>query len=100
MAQQKFTVMLIPDGDGYQVIVPHYSECTTWGKTPQEALDNAKEAMEMILEHYAEECNQGPVPYNVHASHVVIGEIEAEVPDTLMSELIEAQAKSSADVSA
>ena len=92
MAIQKFTVMLIPDEDGYQAIFPYYSGAITWGQTP-------KEALELILEAEAED-GLGPVPYNVHASHVVIGEIEAEVPDTLMSELIEAQARSSADVSA
>ena len=99
MAIQKFTVMLIPDEDGYQAIFPYYSGAITWGQTPKEALENAKEALELILEAEAED-GLGPVPYNVHASHVVIGEIEAEVPDTLMSELIEAQAKPSADVSA
>jgi predicted RNase H-like HicB family nuclease len=83
MIRQKFTVVLIPDEDGYQVIVPHYSGCTTWGKTPEEAFANAKEAMELLLELEAEQ-NGAPVPYNVHASHVVVGEIDVEVPDSLI----------------
>ena len=61
MAHQKFTVFLIPDEDGYQVVVPHYPECTTWGKSPKDALKSAKEAMELLLEVAAE--NGGdPVP--------------------------------------
>ena len=50
MAIQKFTVMLIPDEDGYQAIFPYYSGAITWGQTPKEALENAKEALELILE--------------------------------------------------
>lgn len=49
----------------------------------EEAFDHAKEAMEGILE--AETKDHGdPVPPYVHASHVVVGEIEVEVPDSLI----------------
>ena len=41
MAKQKFTVILMPDGDGYQVIVPHYPDVISWGQTPEEAFEMA-----------------------------------------------------------
>ena len=85
MPRLKFTVVLIPDDDGYQVVVPHYSECTTWGKTPTEAFANAKEALELILERYAEKRPNDTVPHNVQAVHVVVGDVEIEVPEILIS---------------
>ena len=85
MARIKFTVVLIPDDDGYQIVVPHYSECTTWGKTPTEAFANAKEALELILERYAEKRPDDTVPLNVQAAHVVVGEVDIEVPEILIS---------------
>ena len=84
MAHQKFTVFLIPDEDGYQVIVPHYPNCTTWGKTPEEAFRMAKEAMEMILESEAKSSGDA-VPENAHTPHVIVGTIDVKAPEILMS---------------
>ena len=92
MAHQKFTVFLIPDEDGYQVVVPHYPECTTWGQTPQEAFANAKEAMELILE-VDEEDEGDTIPPNVHAGHVIVGDVDVEVPAVLLGELEKASAE-------
>lgn len=86
MPKLKFTVVLIPDDDGYQVVVPHYSECTTWGKTPTEAFANAKEAMELILEGYAEKRPNDTVPFNVQAPHIVVGDVDIEVPEILIAD--------------
>ncbi len=83
MVKQKFTVFLLPDDDGYQVVFPHYPNCTTCGDTVEEALKNAKEAIELVLEVEAEQ-GADPVPPNAHVSHVVVGEIEAEVPESLI----------------
>ena len=84
MGHQKFTVFLIPDEDGYQAVIPHYPECATWGKSPDDALENAKEAMELLLEVVAE--NGGdPVPTGVYAPHVVVGEVTVEVPKALIA---------------
>ena len=94
MAQKKFTIILIPDEDGYQAIVPHYSGCNTWGKTPEKAFANAKEALELILEVEAEQ-EGALVPPNAHASHVVVGDIEVEVPDSLIEHSGKASIKSS-----
>jgi len=83
MVKRKFTVFLLPDDDGYQVVFPHYPNCTTCGDTVEEALMMAKEAIELVLEIEAEQ-GADPVPPNAHVSHVVVGEIEAEVPDSLI----------------
>ncbi|MDP7102814.1 MAG: type II toxin-antitoxin system HicB family antitoxin [SAR202 cluster bacterium] len=85
MVSQRFTVILIPDTDGYQVIVPHYPECTTLGETPEAAFSNAKEALELILE--AEAAHRTPFPPNVRASHVVVGDIELELLGHMLSEV-------------
>ncbi len=60
MSNQKFTIFLIPDTDGYQAIIPHYPEAITFGNTPEEAFANAKEALTLVLED-----EQGPVPPNI-----------------------------------
>ena len=85
MVKRKFTVVLLPDEDAYQVIIPHYPDCITFGGSVEEALGNAKEALELHLEGQAE-LGADPVPPNAHVAHVVIGEVEAEVPDSLVEE--------------
>ena len=83
MVKRKFTVFLLPDEDSYQVVFPHYPNCTTCGETVEEAFKNAKEAIELVLEVEAEQ-GADPIPPNAHVSHVVVGEIEAEVPESLI----------------
>ena len=83
MAKQQFTVILLPDEDGYQVVFPHYPDCITSGAIVAEALDNAREAIELHLEGLAE-LGADPVAPNVHVDHVVVADIEAEIPDTLV----------------
>ena len=84
----KFTVILFPDGEGYQVIIPDYPEAISWGETPQEAFAMAKESLELTLELHAESHQEQVLP-GTRAAHVVIGEIEAEVPDVLLKEVRE-----------
>ena len=83
MPLKKFTVILLPDEDAYQVVFPHYPNCITQGESIEEALANAKEAIELLLEWEAEQ-GADPVPANAHVSHVVLREIEAEVPESLI----------------
>ena len=54
MPAKKFTVILLPDDESYQVVFPHYPGCITFGETVEEALSNAKEAIELHLEGEAE----------------------------------------------
>lgn len=83
MAQRKFTVILLPDEGKYHVVFPDYPGCITQGATVEEALCMAKEAMELYLEAEAEHGGD-PVPENVHVPHVVVGEVDVEVPDSLI----------------
>lgn len=47
----KYTVILIPEADGgYSVEVPALSGCYTQGETKEDAISNAKEAIELYLE--------------------------------------------------
>ena len=85
---QKFTVILFPDEDGYTVIVPYYPEVTTWGKTPEEAFEMAQECLELVLEVHAETHRDQVLP-GMDASHVVVGTIDAEVPDVLLDDVRE-----------
>ena len=86
MATHSFTTILMPDGDGYQVIVPHYPEVTTWGKTPAEAFEMARECLELVLEEYAA-THREQVLRESDAGHVVVGSVEVDVPDALMEEV-------------
>ena len=86
MAMLKFTTVLIPDEEGYQAIVPHYPEVTTWGKTPGEAFEMAKECLELILEEHAETHREQVLP-GVQAPHIVVGAIEVEVPEALLKDI-------------
>ena len=83
MPLQKFTVFLMPQEDGYQVIVPHYPNCTTEGDTVKEALVNAKDAMEGLLFVEAKYGGDKVEPY-VYAPHVVVAEVDEEVPESLL----------------
>ena len=83
MPSRKFTVILLPDDDSYQVVFPHYPGCITFGETVEEALGNAKEAIELHLRGEAE-IGADPVPANAYVRHVVVGEVEAEVPESLL----------------
>ena len=82
MPLQKFTIFLMPQEGGYQVIVPHYPNCTTEGDAVEEALANAKDVMEGLL--YVESKHGGDkVESYVFAPHVVVADIDVEVPESL-----------------
>ncbi len=83
MPLMKFSVLLLPDDNSYQVVFPQYPNCITCGDTVEEALSNAKEAIELLLQTEAE-IGADPVPHNAHVDHVVVGQIEAEVPESLI----------------
>ncbi|MHB8177187.1 MAG: type II toxin-antitoxin system HicB family antitoxin [Vulcanimicrobiaceae bacterium] len=49
MAELKYTVILEPDQDAFQVIVPALPEIATFGASVEEALTMAHEAIELAL---------------------------------------------------
>ncbi len=85
MPIRKFTIFLIPTEEGvYQAISPFYPGCITDGDTPEEALEHAREAMEGILRAEAKSKDPWPVPPYVHPSHAIVGEVDVEVPESLI----------------
>ena len=85
MSKHKFTAILLPqDEGGYQVFFPYYPGCITDGDTVEEALANGKDALEGILRAEAREPEPDPVPPYVLASHVVVSEVDIEVPENLV----------------
>ena len=53
----KYTVVLVfsPDDGVYLVSVPAFPEVHTYGETEEQAVANAKEAIELAVEMYQEE---------------------------------------------
>jgi predicted RNase H-like HicB family nuclease len=80
MSKKNVPVILLPEeGGGYSVFVPLFPSCTTQGETAEEALKNAKEALELLLEEPTEddlECLD-----ILDISHIVVGHVEVEAPN-------------------
>lgn len=56
MAERRFTIHLLPEPEGgYTVLVPALPPVVTYGETYEEALANAREAIEAVLEVYRED---------------------------------------------
>jgi predicted RNase H-like HicB family nuclease len=51
MADLRYTVVIEPDDGAYSVIVPAFPEISTFGETPEQALDMAREAIRLSLEY-------------------------------------------------
>lgn len=84
MSIRKFTVILLPQDDGgYQVFFPYYPNCTTDGDSVEEALANGKDALEGLLITESKHGGDEVEPY-VLASHVVVAEVDIEVPASLL----------------
>ena len=79
MDKRKVTVVLFPGTDGgYVAFMPLFPSCTTEGETVEDTLKNAKESLELALEEPSDtdlECLE-----HSHAEHIVVGEVEVEVP--------------------
>ena len=74
---RRYTVLLQPDLDegGYTVTVPALPGCITEGDTLDEALDNARDAIESFLA-YLEEKGQ-PIPEETAPPELVSVEVPA-----------------------
>ena len=66
----KYTVILDPGEDGYiDVNVPALPGCITQGKTREEALKNAREAIELYIEVLKED--NEPIPEDVDVEVII-----------------------------
>ena len=86
MSTRKFTVILLPqDEGGYQVFFPYYPNCTTDGDSVEEAMANGKDALEGLL--ITESKHGGDIVETyVLDSHVVVAEVDMEVPTSLLAQ--------------
>ena len=50
MAEIAYAVILEPDDGVYSVIVPALPEAHTWGETPEQAMEMAREVIELCLD--------------------------------------------------
>jgi antitoxin HicB len=60
MADLAYSVILEPDDGAYSVIVPALPEVHTFGETPEEAMNAAREAIELSLEYRRERGEEIP----------------------------------------
>lgn len=80
MARKTVPVILLPEAEGgYSVFIPLFPSCTTQGETAEEALNNAREALDLLLEDPGEDDLEAFDILGV--SHVVVGQVEVEVPE-------------------
>jgi len=71
--ERRFTIHLIPEPEGgYTVSVPALPEVVTWGETYEEAMANAKEAIEAVLEFYRDEGWEIPNDVETRIAHLTI----------------------------
>lgn len=75
----RYTVLLDPDpdGEGYTVTVPMLRGCVTQGRTIDEALDRAKEAIEGFIETLAKGGEAVPIEEPPLIALTVEGAVEA-----------------------
>jgi len=65
--ERRFTIHLIPEpGGGFTVRVPALPPVVTYGETHEEALFNAREAIEAVLEVYLEDGIEIPQDVETH----------------------------------
>lgn len=70
--KHRFAIDVIPeeDGKGYYVIVPTLPGCFSQGKTIEDALDNAQEAIALHIRSLKKQGD--PVPTEENTLHTVI----------------------------
>ncbi len=78
---RRYTVLLIPEPEdgGYTVRVPALPECITQGDTVEEALEMAKDLIQLYLEYLAAQGE--PIPEEVERPQ--LAQVEVEVPGLL-----------------
>lgn len=65
--ERRFTIHLIPEPEGgFTVRVPALPPVVTYGETQEEALFNAREAIEAVLEVYLEDGIEIPEDVETH----------------------------------
>lgn len=55
------------DDEAFVVSLPEFGDAKTHGATYKEAVQNAEEVLELLIQTYQQQGNQLPVPQVVHA---------------------------------
>lgn len=72
-AMRQFTVNLHPQPEGgYTVLVPALPEVVTEGDTREEAMANAREAIELVLDFYRKDGWEIPEDVKTEIGHLTI----------------------------
>ena len=81
---KRVRVLLFPSDDGrYVAVMPFLRGCTTQGDSPEEALANARESIELMLEDATDDDLES---LDLSWSpHVVVGEVEVTMPKRTVS---------------
>lgn len=80
----RYEIDIVPnEHGGYYARVPDFPTLFTGGKTPEEAMRNALEAIELMIEEYQE--RQQPVPAPLAAFS---GQFNVRLPKSLHRELV------------
>ena len=67
---REYTIVVTREDDAYIVDVPALPGCHTYGATPDEALANAREAIEAYLEDLRE--SGEPIPEDVQTAKIAV----------------------------
>ena len=75
MSKRRYTVVLDPwpEGEGYTVTVPALTGCVTQGRTREEALERAREAIQCHIEGLEED--NLPIPEDQIGPTLATGEV-------------------------
>lgn len=68
----KYNIVLTKNGKGYTVTVPALPGCISEGRTVEETMVHAKEAIELYLEVLAEDGQKAPPDINIISSVVEV----------------------------
>jgi antitoxin HicB len=78
-----YPATLTPDGNGYLVRFPDIPEALTQGRTRDEALDMATDALRTAMDFYVEDGRPVPMP-----SRVKRGQVGVELPPSIAAKVL------------
>lgn len=78
-----YPATLTPDGSGYLVRFPDIPEALTQGRTRDEALDMATDALRTAMDFYVEDGRPVPMP-----SRVKRGQVGVELPPSIAAKVL------------
>jgi antitoxin HicB len=78
-----YPATLTPDGSGYLVRFPDIPEALTQGRTRDEALDMATDALRTAMDFYVEDGRAVPMP-----SRVKRGQVGVELPPSIAAKVL------------